>query len=92
MSGPHEIGRCPACGAEGEEPHSSDCRWVGNPKRKWTDAELDTLASRMWHAYIKGQPRDERSHYRKWSDLTDADTRRGFLALARVTLSVGWKQ
>jgi hypothetical protein len=58
-----------------------------------TDEEgrINTLARRMWHRYIQAQPKEDRGDYTRWNELTDPETIKGFRALARVTMSGGWK-
>jgi hypothetical protein len=89
VSGPHDSDRCPACGASGDELHSSNCRWVGNPNRKWSDEEIDPLAKQMWQAYVKAQVPNDRQDYRRWDELTDVSTLRGVRAVARLVIKMG---
>jgi hypothetical protein len=53
------------------------------------DMEVEVLAQRMWHRYIQAQSRDDRKHYRRWNELTDDETLRGFRAVARMVLAGG---
>jgi hypothetical protein len=53
MSGPHDNDRCPSCGAT-DRPHSSDCRWIGNPDRKLTSEEAVQLLHEQLKALIRG--------------------------------------
>ncbi len=60
-----------------------------SPVRKTFEKHLkswELLAKRMWERYVSAQPAEERSHYRKWDDLVDEETKRGFRAVARMML------
>jgi hypothetical protein len=77
------------CGAEDEAQHTSDCRYIGNLNRKWTDNEIDPLANLIWRHYIQAQPVVERPRYRQWCALTDGAVVRGVRAIARMMIKMG---
>lgn len=45
-------------------------------------ALVDALAGKLWGAYVRAQPKADRSGYAKWDDLDDEDTLRGMRAIA----------
>ncbi len=46
----------------------------------------EALGKKMWQAYVQSQPPADRESFRKWEDLVDDGTRRGFLGVARMVL------
>jgi len=61
-------------------------RGRGNALNKLAYDEVEKLARRMWNAYVRSQPVDDRSHYVAWEKLVDDETPRGFRAVARMVL------
>jgi len=51
------------------------------------DADVESLARRMWHRYIRAQSRGEWTDFKRWDKLTHDETLRGFRAIARMVLA-----
>lgn len=47
---------------------------------------VEALARKMWSAYVRSQPAEDRRMHASWDRLTDHETQRGFRSVARMVL------